>query len=64
MLTSSPADRRQERPLPYAIAFCVLGIADFCALYRLAETPMEFLVILGLLASTFIVGVEALARID
>lgn len=64
LLPSSPADRRPERPLPYAIALGILGGVDFILLYRMAETPVEFLILLFLLASTFVVGVETLSRIE
>jgi hypothetical protein len=49
--------------LPYAIASLLLLAADVGFLYRLAETPLEFLVILGLLATTFVTSVEALSRL-
>lgn len=63
LLPASPADRRPERPLPYAVALGLLAGTDFCLLYNMADTPFEFLIILGLLATTFAVGVETLSRI-
>jgi len=60
---SDSADKLPERPLPYAIASILLLVADVGFLYRLAETPLEFLVILGLLAITFVTSVEALSRL-
>jgi len=63
LMPSSSADKLPERPLPYAIASILLLVADVGFLYRLAETPLEFLVILGLLAITFVTSVEALSRL-
>jgi hypothetical protein len=62
LLPSSKADRR-ERPIKYAIASLLLLVADVVFLYHLADTPWEFLVILGLLAITFFTAVEALSRL-
>lgn len=53
-----------ERPIPFAIALLVLAALDIRWLYRLAETPFEFMAILGLLGVTFITAVETLARIE
>lgn len=64
LLPASPADRRPERPLPYAIALGLLAGTDFILLYRMAETPIEFLIILGLLGSTFVLAIETLSRLD
>jgi hypothetical protein len=64
LLPSSPADRRPERPLPYAIALGILGGIDFILMYRMAETPIEFLILLFLLACTFVLAVETLSRIE
>lgn len=64
LLPSSPADRAPERPLPFAIALLLLGAVDVYWLYRLAQTPYEFLAILALLAITFITAVEALSRLE
>ena len=64
LLPASPADRRPERPLPYAIALGLLAGTDFCLLYNMADTPFEFLIILGLLAITFALAVETLSRLD
>jgi hypothetical protein len=64
LLPSSPADRRPERPLPYAIALGLLAGIDFILLYRMAETPIEFLVLLGLLAATFVLAIETLSRLE
>jgi hypothetical protein len=64
LLPSSPADQRPERPLPYAIALGILGGVDFILLYRMAETPIEFLIILGLLAGTFVLAIETLSRLE
>lgn len=49
--------------MPFVIAFLLLMVADIVMLYRLAETPGEFLAILGLLAITFLTSLEALARL-
>lgn len=64
LLPSSPADRRPERPLPYAIALGILGGVDLIILYRMAETPIEFLILLFLLACTFVLAIETLSRLD
>jgi len=64
LLPASPADRRPERPLPYAVALGLLAGTDFCLLYNMADTPLEFIIILGLLATTFALGVETLSRLD
>lgn len=58
------ARRRPERPLPYAVALGLLAGTDFCLLYNMAETPLEFILILALLATTFCVSVETLSRLD
>jgi hypothetical protein len=42
----------------------LLGAADVYWLYRLAQTPWEFLGILALLGITFITLVETLSRIE
>jgi hypothetical protein len=57
------SSRRTERPLPYAIASLALVVIDVALLYRLAETPYEFLAIFGLLGITFFTAVEALSRL-
>lgn len=62
-LPSSSADKLPERPLPYAIASLLLLAADIFFLYRLADTPWEFLGILTLLGITFLFSVEALSRL-
>jgi len=64
LLPSSPADRVPERPLPFVVALFILGAADVYWLYRLAETSLEFLAILALLAITFFTAVEALSRLE
>jgi hypothetical protein len=64
LLPASPADRAPERPLPFAIALLILGAADVYWLYRLAQTPYEFLTILALLAITFFTAVETLSRLE
>jgi len=63
-LPSSPADRAPARPLPFAMGLLLLGAADVYWLYRLAQTPWEFLGILALLGITFITLVETLSRIE
>jgi len=64
LLPSSPADRAPERPLPFVVALLVLGAADVYWLYRLAQTPYEFLAILALLAITFFTAIETLSRLE
>jgi hypothetical protein len=64
LLPISPADRSSERPLPFIVALLILGAADVYWLYRLAQTPYEFLAILALLAITFFTAVEALSRLE
>lgn len=64
LLPASTTDRRPERPLPYAVALGLLAGVDFILLYRMAETPFEFLIILGLLGSTFVLAIETLSRLD
>ena len=63
LLPSSPADKR-EFPARYVVALLSLGAADVYWLYRLAQTPYEFLAILALLAITFFTAVEALSRLE
>jgi hypothetical protein len=41
-----------------------LAGTDFILLYNMADTPLEFIIILGLLATTFALGVETLSRLD
>jgi hypothetical protein len=58
-----PSEPRPENPLPYAVASLLLAAADVGFLYRLAETPYEFLAILALTGITFFAALEALSRI-
>ena len=62
LLPSSPADKR-EFPARYVLAFLTLCACDVAFLYRMADTPFEFLAILALLAITSLSAVEAASRL-